>query len=404
MRQEADHLDAYAFAALLGDGYQSNDLSKLSEVCAPGEVARYQREIDTLSSLGLVKRISARRRTNKEPVFVQTRDGKNEQSLTTGDLGWTEEFVTGDGRRVTRFRVRRALGELRVLRLGPQHTLRMPTQLTCGNCGSSVTLTGTQSVCPSCGAQFRHEALRWLVSSFRVTIDKSLRQAWTLLAALFVPALLAVGGLYLASFLGWVAAAPGSAQFDRLQEQVTLGLAFVVVPIWLLAFVWSLVSTIRAAIRRSAVRRRDPHFSKQALDLVVNRVLETNPQLLGDRAPGDVLLSGGVLASDLWSHRALDDREQITLRVRHYWYRCARDASGRVRVRREQRRQLLELERSWAVRTPVIYVPSQYTCARCGSRQSISGAFHQVCAFCGTRYRLPDLDWALVGSETAAGS
>lgn len=99
VRTQADHPDVDGFTEKLQRMYQSGDLTEIAEICAEEQVAVYRRELDTLRSYGLTKRLRADTATAKsgkppEPFFVQTTDGKNDLSYTNGQVPYVEEFST----------------------------------------------------------------------------------------------------------------------------------------------------------------------------------------------------------------------------------------------------------------------------------------------------------------------
>ncbi|NLT29028.1 MAG: hypothetical protein GXX86_01035 [Propionibacterium sp.] len=388
--------------------YQSGDLTEIAEICAEEQVAVYRRELDTLRSYGLTKRLRADTATAKsgkppEPFFVQTTDGKNDLSYTNGQVPYVEEFHAGK-KRVARFRHRHGLAEIRAVRVQEQHRERSVRRITCNNCGDQVELRGQQSQCPSCRAQFRHEIFSWLITSFRLWNEPLHFRLNLLVGGLFLLGVLLGVGAQWAVQRGLIDFDPGTIDLGSGLEITTGPAAFVVfavagaITLVLLAvFVMAVRQAIQLLVRHGRVqqiKRRDPHFSKQSLDLIANRVLDNDPSWLGEPGPDETLLNGGTFKTYVADYRAESDHERVTLKLYRHRYRFRRDRRGRGRVDHDMGRLELPLVRSWQVRTPVYYVPTQYSCPSCGSRQAIVGLLDQECAHCGNANPLAELDWA----------
>lgn len=396
---KADHVGVAEFTRVLQRMYDTGNLDEVSQLCADEQVAVYRSELDTLRQYGLRKRVSFQPQDEGEvgPMAVTSRDGKNDLSYTNARLKWTEEFRTDQNKRTARFR-RRGFAELRAIRIRDELRDRARRTVTCSHCGEKVTLRGVASNCPACGSQFRHEALSWLVTSFRLWSDPS-------------PLILAslAGGLFLFAVIvgtiGQLRSGPIEAPHDAgtwelltaLSGPVVLSaVAIVAIVIFALAIgIRRGLRVVRHWSRARQITRNDPLFSRQSLDLIANRVLDADPTVLASPGPDGTIRNGGVYSTYLTDYQPDADVERATLHLHCRYYRYYRDAKGRGRVELRTTRRLLPLVRAWEVRTPVNYVPTQYSCPNCGSRQAVVNSPTQECAFCGTERTLAELDWAL---------
>ena len=400
VRTEAPHPDVDEFTGMLQRMYQTGDLSELSGICAPELVAVYRKELETLHSYGLTKKIHFRSDSHKQrergeatSLFFGSAEGKNDVSYTNGGMRYTEEFLSGGNRRVARFRHRRGFGELRAIRLRAQHQARAVREITCRNCGQRFTLQGAETACPACGAQYRHEAFHWLVTSFRLWNNALGHRLGWLFGGLF--ALAIIGGLV----IQYRADGGFGGGITEVSLPWLIGVSVVILAVFGFVLVMAARDVIRMVIRNGRVERikqRDPHFSRQALDLIANRVLDNEPALLGDAGPGETLLSGGTYQTYVADYLAAANHELVKLNLHYHCYRYQQAGSnGHADVQHEVKQLTLPLVRSWQARTPLNYVPTQFACPRCGSRQSITGSTHQQCTSCGSEFPLAHLDWAL---------